>query len=433
MNPETATWKQRLSRRPNYKWIVTATLFFIGALNYADRNVITSMFPLLRSELGMSDVALGALGTLFLWSYALLSPVSGVVGDRLSRSFLILASLAGWSLVTLLSGAVASGEQLLGMRALLGVTEALYLPAALALLASYHGPGTRGKAMAIHSVALHIGQVVGGTLGGYLSEEYGWRACLYIMGAAGLVLTAVCSMFLVNPPQAAEPKAGPQVVASRTGAGTILQLLGNRSYVIILIQAMAAALGIWIFANWLPLYFHDTFKMSLTKSGFFGTILVRGGSIGGLLLGGYLSDRLARKGAQRRPLLQAFCYALCAPPLLAFAGTGGLEVVSGAIVVYALLLTTGQAGEMTFVTEIVRPHKWSTAVGIYNTCACLAGGAGILLAGMLKREFSLPTVFSSIAGIMIFASMLLFIGYAFFFRKDVERMARERSGETAGV
>mgnify|MGYP000950074262 CR=1 FL=1 len=143
-----------------YKWRLVALLFCVAALNYADRTAITTVFPLLRSDLGMSDVELGAVGSFFLWAYALASPLAGSLADRTSRSRLIVCSLAAWSLITLASGLVASTWQLLALRSLLGFAEALYLPAAIALIADYHVGPTRSRAIGLHQMAIVVSTVV---------------------------------------------------------------------------------------------------------------------------------------------------------------------------------------------------------------------------------------------------------------------------------
>jgi MFS family permease len=188
------------------KWILAGTLFFVSAINYADRTSITSVYALLKIDLGFTDVALGAMGSLFLWSYALASPVGGFLGDRFSRSRLIVWSLAGWSLITLLTGLAVTPWQLLAMRVALGVVEALYMPAAFALVAEYHGPETRGTALGLLALGNSVGMVGGGTLAGYLGQHFGWRVPLVTLGAAGLLLGLVCIYLLpYRPTRPVEP------------------------------------------------------------------------------------------------------------------------------------------------------------------------------------------------------------------------------------
>ena len=164
------------------KWWIAIVLGFAAAVNYADRAALSAVLPPLRSELGLSDLALGSLGSFFLWSYALGSPLAGVLADRYSRSRIIVLSLASWSLVCGITGFLHTLPQLLTSRVLLGLTECLYLPAATALLAEHHDTSTRGTSMAIHSVGLNMGLVAGGTLAGFLADRFGWRPGFWVLG-----------------------------------------------------------------------------------------------------------------------------------------------------------------------------------------------------------------------------------------------------------
>ncbi|MEN6604519.1 MAG: MFS transporter, partial [Bryobacteraceae bacterium] len=160
---------------PRYKWELVVFLCVVAMVNYADRTAISAVFPLLGAELGMSDVALAALGSFFLWSYAAGSPFAGVLADRFSRSRLVVLSLTAWSLVTIWTGFAHSATELLVTRIMLGVTECAYLPAALALMADHHDTDTRATAMGLHLAGLNFGLIAGGTLAGYLGDHLGWR------------------------------------------------------------------------------------------------------------------------------------------------------------------------------------------------------------------------------------------------------------------
>src|SRR5262245_39285082 len=179
---------------PSYKWILVAVLFLAASLNYADRGALTAVFPLLRKDLGMSDLALAAIGSFFLWSYALFSPLAGYLGDRISRSALVTWSIVVWSIVTAMTAFVKSSEQLLAMRVLLGAAESLYIPASLALIAEHHATPTRAMAMSLHLAGLYSGVVFGGTVAGYLGDSYGWRPALLVLGSAGLALGLLCKL-----------------------------------------------------------------------------------------------------------------------------------------------------------------------------------------------------------------------------------------------
>jgi len=405
---------------PHYKWLLLAVLFLVASLNYADRGILTAVFPLLSRDLGMSDMALAAIGSFFLWGYALCSPLAGFVGDRFSRSTLVTVSVAAWSLVTVSTGLVNSSRHLLTMRVLLGVTESLYVPASLALIADHHPARSRATAMAIHLTGFYAGVVFGGTVAGFLGDLYGWRLPLFVLGGIGLLLAVLCQYTLWDKPP--QPRVEVQTASTEEllpFGKVLVQLARTPSYLVLLVEAMLLAIGVWIFSNWLPLYFNETFHMSLGSAGFSGTFPVQAGSMAGILAGGYFSDKIAQKIIKRRMLLHGLCYLAGAPLLLAFIWIHSYGLLLSCIFAFWLLRTLGAANANPLLCDLLPEKSWSTAIGLMNTSNCLAGGAGILIAGYLKRDFGLAGVFAGISGITLLASVLLLIGYRFFLDRDL--------------
>jgi sugar phosphate permease len=189
------------------RWRVTAFLACAALVNYADRAALSSVLPSLRHELGLSDVQLGLLSSLFLWSYALGSPLAGMLADRVSRARIIFWSLATWSLVTAFMGFASNFAVLAGLRIALGLAECLYVPAAIALLADHHSGATRGRAMSVHSIGLNLGVVVGGAFAGFAADAYGWRSGFWMLGFAGIALAASSRYGLQDGPAALAHRA----------------------------------------------------------------------------------------------------------------------------------------------------------------------------------------------------------------------------------
>src|SRR5262245_21788792 len=268
---------------PRYKWILIAVLFLAASLNYADRGALTAVFPLLRRDLGMSDMALAAIGSFFLWSYSFCSPLAGYLGDRFSRSALVTWSVVAWSLVTGLTAFVRNTEQLLAMRVLLGIAESLYIPSSLALIAEHHATPSRAMAMSLHLTGFYAGVVFGGTVAGYLGDSYGWRPALLVLGCAGLLLGLLCKLTVFELPGGPATEIGSEKPSTQSFASNFSNLVKTPSYWVLLVEAMMLAIGTWIFANWLPLYFTETFKLSLSAAGFAGTFPVQAGAMVGIL------------------------------------------------------------------------------------------------------------------------------------------------------
>jgi MFS family permease len=183
----------------DYRCWVVFMLWFVCLFNYADRQAIFSVFPLLKTEMGLTDIELGLVGSSFMWVYALALPLAGIVGDRVSRKKLILAGLIFWSLITIATALSTQFWHLLLFRALEGFGEAFYFPASMSLISDYHGPRTRSRAMAVHQSGVYAGTIAGGTLAGFMAEEYGWRSGFYVFGILGVVLGVVLFLLLKEP------------------------------------------------------------------------------------------------------------------------------------------------------------------------------------------------------------------------------------------
>jgi len=401
------------------RWRVVAFLACSAALNYADRSALSSVLPALRTEFALTDVQLGLLGSLFLWGYALGSPLAGVLADGWSRRALVVWSLALWSGVTALMGAANGFLALVLLRLGLGLAECLYLPAATALLADHHGPETRGRAMSIHSLGLNFGVVIGGACAGYLAEHFGWRAGFWVLGLVGIALALAAKYFVADGPAAIASAAAAAPRASLAEAARYL--LGVPSYHVLLAKAMLAGVGIWIFFNWLPLYFREAFDMSLGAAGFAGTFMLQISTMLGIAFGGWLSDRAAQRGTQRRMLVQGLSYLVAAPFLLLFLSRPGFAVVTLAVSLFSFFRGVGQANENPTLCEVIPVRYRSTAIGLMNTCATAAGGIGVLLAGVLKSTFGLNAIFAGISLLFVIAGVALVYAYRHWITHDIER------------
>lgn len=407
---------------PRYKWVLVAVCFCVGALNYADRAAISSVFPLIRADLHLSNVEMAAVGSLFLWAYALASPFAGMLADRASRSRVIVGSLVAWSLITFASGFVTSTQQLLSTRVLLGFFEAAYLPAAMALIADHHAAATRATAFGLHSAGLTFGLVAGGAGAGYIGQYLGWHAQFFFFGFLGLLL-GVIAYFLLH-----DAAPVPDVRRERTPvppllAGT-LTLLRIPSVIVINLASMFVSAGNNIFIIWLPLYFSETYQMGLGRAGFAGTFTLQIASVIALVGGGLFSDRFAGKKTSRRMVIHIVCSFLAAPFLLVFlAPRPDLIAVSLCIFLFAFVHRFGDCNFAPLLCEVLPPRLRSSALGLHNAANCLAGGIGVMLAGVFKADIGLDGVFIGIAGFTVISGAIMLIGRIFFLQRDLARQA----------
>src|SRR5262245_17743697 len=182
--------------RSQYKWFVVALLWLVCFFNYADRQAIYSVFPLLKGEFHLTDVQLGIVGASFMWVYAAAAPLAGAIADRFARKTIVIGGLIAWSLITVATALSTEYSHLVVYRALEGLGEAFYFPASMSMLSDYHGPDTRSRAMAIHQSSVYAGTIAGGSVSGAMAQAIGWRSSFYVFGVLGAMLGLVLMLSL---------------------------------------------------------------------------------------------------------------------------------------------------------------------------------------------------------------------------------------------
>ena len=410
------------------RWRILGFLCLAGMLNYADRAAFSSVLPPLREDLKLSDTELGLLSSLFLWSYAVACPVAGIMADRYSRSRLVIWSLVAWSVITFLTGATSGLIMLIVLRAGLGVSQSLYLPAGLALIGDHHGPATRGRAFSVHSVALNLGIVVGGTGAGYLAEHFGWRTGFWVLGAAGVVLAVLAhrgfSSGAVTGPAAAPRPAVMEVMS---------YLVRVPTFHLLLAKIMLSGFTIWIFISWLPLYVREVLHLSLGAAGFAGTFILQVSFVVGLAAGGWISDRLSARDPRRRLLMLATCYLAASPFLLMFLGDPGFATVAVGISLFSLLRGMADSCEKPALCEVMPARYRASAIGFMNLLANANGGIGVFLVGFLKSSMSLNTMFACLSVFLLLAGIVSWIGWRYFMTRDMARTREDEASLAAAV
>ncbi|MBI5769068.1 MAG: MFS transporter [Verrucomicrobia bacterium] len=409
------------------RWQVVIFLMVGSALNYGDRAAISSVLPALQTDLRLTDEQLGLVGSLFLWSYALVSPVAGSLADRCSRRRIALVSLLLWSLVTALTGLADGLVSLLVLRVALGVSESFYLPAAIALTASHHGTGTRGKAISLLLTGMNLGVVLGGFGAGFMADHFGWRAGFWMLGLGGIGFGLLCQPLLVDAPVCA---GAPEPAKPRLSE-VLHYLVRTPSYHILLAKAALSGVAVWIFLSWLPLYFKETFDLSLGMAGLMGAVMLQFTGVLGTMAGGWVSDQAAVRDTRRRMLMHGHGYLLAAPFLLAFLFHPGLALTVAMVACFSFFRGVGNANEQPIVCDIVPAAYRSTAVGLMNTGATAVGGTAVWIAGLLKGTIGLGAVFGLLSVVFVLAAASLLAGYFWCAKRDVARAARVQAGDEA--
>ncbi|HWC97755.1 MAG TPA: MFS transporter [Candidatus Sulfopaludibacter sp.] len=387
-----------------YAWLVVALLWVVACLNYLDRQVIFSVFPLLRAEMRLDDFQLGLLSTVFLWVYGLASPFGGYLADRAGRRKVLILSLAIWTTITLLTGYVRNFQELLIARGLMGLSEACYLPAALALISDLHGKSTRSRATGIHQSGLYAGIAFGGAIGGWMGERHGWRSPFIVLGIVGVVYSIVLAKGLRGDSDGARAPATPVMAAF----GEVVRLPGFAGML-----AAFTGFGVanWVVYTWLPLYIFERFRVSLTSAGFSATFYLQVASFAGILAGGWEADRWSRTTVKGRVLTQALGLAAASPFLFLVGAAGSIPILVAALIAFGIGKGFFDANTMPVLAQVARPELRATGYGIFNLAACVVGGAMAAAAGALKPAIGLSGAIQ-VSAVMLFASAmaLLLVG-----------------------
>src|SRR6202789_2692605 len=274
-----------------YRWLVVAMLGCISFFNYADRQAINSVLPLLQKELGLSMVQLGLLGSAFAWVYGISGFFAGFVVDRISRKKAILGGLYAWSIICMSTAFFRGFRALFVLRAAEGLGETVYYPASMSMVSDYHGKATRSRAIGIHQTSVYAGTIAGGFFAGLIGQHYGWRWSFIVFGGLGTLRGFVLNRFL------REPQRGQADVTETTGASLNLaeffQLLWRTPTMLCLMGAfMCSNFVAVVLLTWMPKFLYDRFHMGLAVAGLTATVFVQLASVLGSLAGGWLADFL---------------------------------------------------------------------------------------------------------------------------------------------
>jgi len=356
----------------NYPWILVGLLWVVALLNYMDRQMLATMRPSMQTDITAlkSATSFGYLMAIFLWVYGCVSPLSGIVADRLNRKWLIVASLFVWSAVTCSMSFAATFNQLYWLRAVMGVSEALYIPAGLSLIADYHSSKTRSLAVGIHMTGLYMGQALGG-FGASIAGSYTWHIAFRSFGVAGIVY-AIVLIFFLHEKRTRQEVTTPANETPSFFKG-INQLLSNSAFWIILACFAVISLPGWATKNWLPTLFAGILQIDMTKAGPLSTITIAASSLMGVLFGGILSDRWVQKNNRGRIYTSAIGLALTIPALLLIGyGTSLFHIVTAAFC-FGFGYGMFDANNMPILCQFIPGRYRATAYGLMNMTGVFAG------------------------------------------------------------
>lgn len=383
----------------SYKWIVVGMLWFVCLFNYADRQAIFSVFPLLKAELDLSDVQLGIVGASFMWVYALSAPLAGIVGDRVSRKTLILGGLVFWSLITIATALSTKYWHLVFFRALEGFGEAFYFPASMSLVSDYHGKDTRSKALALHQSSVYAGTIAGGAVAGYLGQYYGWRSGFYLFGSLGVLLGLVLFAFLKEPTRGQSEAGEVETHTLDWSSGTLWPSVAAFFKTPMAMVLMSVFIGAnfvaMIFLTWLPSFLFRKFNMSLSMAGLNGTAWLQISSVIGVITGGFLADRLARRYAGGRMITQAIGLLAGVPFIFLTGWTLSIPLLVVAMSFFGFFKGLYDSNIWASLYDVIPPERRATACGLMNSIGWLGGGLAPVAIAWASQTYGMSACLSA--------------------------------------
>ncbi|MBC6490259.1 MFS transporter [Flavihumibacter stibioxidans] len=393
----------------SYPWVVVGLLWVVALLNYMDRQMLSTMKPSMQMDIAelQSATQFGYLMAIFLWIYGLMSPVSGIIADRVNRKWLIVGSLFVWSGVTLAMGYAKTFDQLYWLRAVMGVSEALYIPAGLSLIADYHRDKTRSLAVGIHMTGLYMGQALGG-FGATIAAEFSWNKAFETFGLVGIVYSLVLVAFLKEKRNSVTTTvSAEESVRSKPSLTKGLGILfTNISFWIILFYFAIPSLPGWGVKNWLPTLFSESLGIEMSAAGPLSTITIAASSFLGVIFGGILSDKWVQKNIRGRVYTSAIGLGLTIPALL-FIGFGhSLFHLVGAAFLFGFGFGMFDANNMPILCQFVSEKYRATAYGLLNMVGVFAGAVITDWLGRSTDAGSLGNDFALMAGIVAVALVI---------------------------
>jgi len=377
-----------MDKKSKYIWIVVVLLMPVALLNYLDRQMLAAMkFSLMLdiTDIG-SDANWGRMLGQFKWVYAMFSPIGGYIADRFSKRFTICASLFVWSAVTFATGHIKSYEGLLWVRSLMGVSEAFYIPAALALISDYHTGETRSRAVGMHQMAIYLGVIIGGFSGYVADSSIGWRGAFNICGIVGIVY-AIPLIFSIKD----APKNNNFI--DRTAKSSVLNslrsLLTNGSFILLVLYFTLPAIAGWVVRDWMPAILKERYNIGQGKAGVSATIYWQCAAIVGVIIGGWIADKWMHRNIRSRIYVSAIGMSLIVPAMFGVGNANTLAIAIVFLIIFGLGWGFFDCNNMPILCQIVKSDLRATGYGIMNFVSISCGGAADWMFGFL-RDHNVP-------------------------------------------
>ena len=410
-----------------YKWWVVFMLWGVCFFNYADRQAIYSVFPVLKEEFGLDKVQLGLIGSAFMWVYAAGAPFAGFMSDRMRRKTLILGGCAFWSVVTVTTGWCSRLWQFITVRALEGFGETFYFPASMALISDYHGPATRSRALSFHQSSVYAGTIVGSWLGAWFAEHIGWRMGFYFFGTMGLILAIILWRALREPMRGEAEAAAPAEAAPPLPLKETAKVIFHNPMVILLMLAfMAANFVATIFLTWTPTFLVEKFGFHLTTAGLSGAVFIHLASAASVPIGGILADRFSKRMAGGRMLVQAIGLLVGSEFVFLIGSTSDVTMLLISMVCFGLCKGLYDSNIFASLYDAIEPRARASAAGVMNAVGWGGGALGPLALGIFSKYGGQPTEMENMSLAISYCATIYIAGAGLLFA-NIVLFAKEHS------
>lgn len=386
-------------------WLIVLMLWPVAMLNYLDRQMLASMKFSVMADIPSinNDGNWGFMLGQFKWVYAFLSPLGGYVADRFSRRYTICGSLFVWSAITYYTGQVRTFDELLLARSLMGISEAFYIPAALALIADFHSNSTRSRAVGLHQIAIYCGVIAGG-FGGYVADapDLGWRFAFDVCGICGMIYALPLLLLL------RDVKRDPRTAVTLSPLASIGLLARNRSFILMVLYFTLPALAGWVIRDWMPAILKEQFHIGQGQAGVAATLYWQVAAIVGALGGGWLADRWMQHSIRGRIYVSAIGMGCIIPAMFGVGNANTLGIAIAFLILFGIGWGFFDGNNMPILCQIVRPEQRATGYGIMNFVSISCGGLADWGFGILRdQHVPLNVIFSAFASLALLSVALV--------------------------
>jgi MFS family permease len=430
MNQADAQRPTPNAQRPSYKWAVVGMLWFICFFNYADRQAIFSVFPVLKEQYHFSPEELGRIGAAFTIVYALTAPFAGQVGDRFARKWIIIGGLYVWSAITGFTSLCSKVWHFVLVRGAEGLGETFYFPASMSLLSDYHTKATRSAALSLHQTSVYAGIIGGGALAGWMAMHWGWRSSFVVLAGAGILLGLILAAFIREPRrneaerqeqgELTESNEPPQIPMGRF----LLEWTRTPTAIILIAAFFGANCVALVFLTWMPTFLKEKYGLNLAAAGLGATFFVQVGSMIGASLGGSLADHWRRMQPGGRILVQALGTLIGAPFIFLCGSTRDMFTLGGAMALFGISKGLYDANIWASLYDVIPASRRGAAVGLMNMVGWLGGALGAWgIGAVVQAGTTMSAAISATAGIYVVVAVLLSFGGFRYAPRDVRHAA----------